>query len=273
MEFLETHQFRQIRHIPDTLEQPFRNDEPPRKRLLALLLDSSLQHPLQIRHIIMLVPSHRAPTNLNALPDGKVDRLVRNNDIAPLAEARNDAGDGREGLRVDDAGRHAEVGRDVRLRLLVHVLGAVETWRAAGADAICAEGLDSLFFEDLGGEEVVEVVGCQVRHGAAVGELRFGSRRSAKQSISKPKAKRSQTYSYPTITGRFSLSCSSNGVVGATSGSGVHSSTSSSISYFLSAMPTHTPRAHWTTTNRISKLDLLLRAILGRKQVPHSEKK
>lgn len=37
---------------------------------------------------------------------------------------------------------------------------------------------------------------------------------------------------YPTMTAFFSISASSNGVIFATSGSGVQSSTSSSISYF-----------------------------------------
>jgi hypothetical protein len=66
------------------------------------------------------------------------------------------------------------------------------------------------------------------------------------------------------------LSNSSWAVGGATSGSGVQSSTNSSISY--SSISTCVIY-HDHTTYRIRKLHLLLRAVLGRKQIPHSEQK
>jgi len=61
----------------------------------------------------------------------------------------------------------------------VNILCAVETRGATGADTVCAQGLNGLVFEDIVGEEVVEVVRGKVRDGAAIGELRLGAGRSA----------------------------------------------------------------------------------------------
>jgi hypothetical protein len=123
----------------------------------------------------VLVPPHRAPADLDALPDCIVDGLVRDNDVATLREGRDDARDGGEGLRVDDARGNTQVCGDVGLGLNVDILCAIETRRAAGTDAVCAERLDSLLLERLVAIEVVEVVRGEVRDGAAVGELGFGS--------------------------------------------------------------------------------------------------
>jgi hypothetical protein len=57
----------------------------------------------------------------------------------------------------------------------VHILGAVEAGGTTGPDAVGAEGLDGFLLERVIGEEVVEVVGREVRYGAAVGELGFGA--------------------------------------------------------------------------------------------------
>jgi hypothetical protein len=54
----------------------------------------------------------------------------------------------------------------------VHVLGAIESRRSTGADAICSEGLDGLLFERLVGDEVVEVVGREVCDDLAAGRGR-----------------------------------------------------------------------------------------------------
>ena len=67
---------------------------------------------------------------------------------------------------------------NIRLRLHVYVLRAVEARRTTRADAICAERLDGLLLESLVCDEVVEVVGREVRDGAAVGEFRLGTRRA-----------------------------------------------------------------------------------------------
>jgi hypothetical protein len=75
-----------------------------------------------------------------------------------------------------------------------------------------------------------------------------------------------QRPSHPTMTGLFSLSCSSKAVGGATSGSGVQSSTNSSISYSASAS---VRVGYRRKTYRIRQLHLLLCAVLGRKQIPH----
>ena len=57
----------------------------------------------------------------------------------------------------------------------MYILRAVKLRRTAGTDAVCAEGLDSLFFDSFVSDEVVEVVGCEVRYGPAVGEFSFRS--------------------------------------------------------------------------------------------------
>jgi hypothetical protein len=57
----------------------------------------------------------------------------------------------------------------------VYILCAVESGRTTGANAIGAKGLDSLLFQRLVCDEVVEVEGGEVRDGAAIGELRLGS--------------------------------------------------------------------------------------------------
>ena len=123
----------------------------------------------------MLIPAHRTPRNLDPLPDRVVDRAVRNNHVPPFGKGRDDARDGGEGLRVHDAGRLAEEGGDVGFGFDVHVLRAVEAGGAAGADAVGAQGLDGLFFDGVVRDEVVEVVGGEVRDGAVVGEFDFGT--------------------------------------------------------------------------------------------------
>ena len=104
-----------------------------------------------------------------------VDGAVGDNDIAPFGKRRDDARDGGEGLRVHDAGRLAEEGGDVGFGLDVHVLRAVEAGRTAGADAVGPQGLDGFFLEGVVRDEVVEVVGGEVRDGAVVAEFDFGA--------------------------------------------------------------------------------------------------
>jgi hypothetical protein len=78
-------------------------------------------------------------------------------------------------LGVYDAGGHAEVRSHVGFGLHVDILGTVETGRATGTDAVGAQGLYGLFFEDIAREEVVEVVGCEVGNSTAVGEFGLGA--------------------------------------------------------------------------------------------------
>ena len=132
----------------------------------------------------MFEPAHCTPRDLNALAYGEVDGIVCNNDVAALAEGGNDTRDGGEGLRVDDAGRDAQVCGDILLCLHVYVLRAIEAGRAARADAVGAERLDSFLLERLVCDEVVEVQRGEVGDGAAVGELRLGAGRSAPMSAS-----------------------------------------------------------------------------------------
>lgn len=85
-------------------------------------------------------------------------------------------------MRVDDAGWHAQVRSNVLLRLHVYILCAVKSGRTAGANAVGTEGLNGFLFESLIRDEIVEVERGEVRDGAAVGELRLGSCRSAPMS-------------------------------------------------------------------------------------------
>ena len=132
----------------------------------------------------MLEPPHRTPTDLQPFPDRITRRLVRHNDISPLAKCRNHTAYCRKCLRVQYTCRHAQMRGDVRLDAVMYVLRAVEAWWAAGADAVSAQGSDGGLFERFGGGEVVEVVGSQVRHCAAGGELDFGSYRSTNLTLS-----------------------------------------------------------------------------------------
>lgn len=65
----------------------------------------------------------------------------------------------------------------------MNVLRAVELRGAAGADAIGAQGLDSLFFYRFAGIEVIEVVRRKVGHSPAVRELDLGARWSVHQGV------------------------------------------------------------------------------------------
>lgn len=58
----------------------------------------------------------------------------------------------------------------------MYILGAVETGRAAGADAVGAQRLNGFLLQCLVCDKVVEIVGCEIGDGAAVGKLRLGAR-------------------------------------------------------------------------------------------------
>jgi len=254
-----TYDFRQIYTIADVLEQALSDDEAPSQRFPCLLLHNLLQHPLQILHIVMFIPANRAPANLQSLPDRIIARLICHDNIAPLAERRDDTGNRREGVGVHNACLRAQMRRNVRLGLHVHILRAVELRGSAGPDAIGAQGLDRLLFDLLVGHEVVVVVGCEIRDGAAVGELGFRPRASTCCQPMYHTHTDTLKVTYPTITGSFSITVSSKFVNGATSGSGVHSSTKSSISYFPSAtsLPSPPPlKLPLTSSDNVTKFCL-----------------
>ena len=126
----------------------------------------------------MFVPAHGAAADLDAFSDGIVDGFVGDDDVASLAERGDYARDGGEGLCVDDAGFGAQVGGNVGFGFDVHVLGAVEAGGGAGTDAVGAEDLDGAFLKVGICAKGVEVVGCEVCDGAAIGELGFRTCRS-----------------------------------------------------------------------------------------------
>ncbi|KAL7356314.1 hypothetical protein ACKS0A_06311 [Histoplasma ohiense] len=119
----------------------------------------------------MLIPAHRAPRDLYALPNRIINTFIHNNDITTLRERRDNTRYRGERLRINNTGRHAEGGCNVCLSTYVHVLSPVETRWPAGADAVCAESLDGFLLEVLIRDKVVEVGGGEVDHGAAVGEF------------------------------------------------------------------------------------------------------
>ena len=127
----------------------------------------------------MFIPSHRAPRDLNPLPDRKADCLIGNDDVPSLRKGGDDTRDDGEGLCIDDAGRRPQVRCDVRFGLHMHILRAVKPGGAAGADAVRSESLDGLLFQAFVSDEIVEVVACKIGDGAAVGEFASRSRRPA----------------------------------------------------------------------------------------------
>lgn len=166
---MKTYNFRQVDHVTVGFKQALRDDEPPRQRLLRLLLGDLGQHPLQILHVIVLIPSHRTARDLNTLPDGIIHTFVGNNDVPAFRKGRNYTRDGRECLSVDYAGRSTQKGSDIRLGLHMNVLGAVETRRTARPNAIVSEGLNRLLLERLVGVEIIEVVRGKINDCAAIG--------------------------------------------------------------------------------------------------------
>ena len=114
-----------------------------------------------------------APRNLQSLPNRIIDCAIRNNDIASLAERGNNTRNCRESLRINDTSFSTQARRDVGLGLHVYILRAVELRGSTGSDTVRAEGLDRFLFDLLVADEVVKVVGGEVRYGSAVREFYF----------------------------------------------------------------------------------------------------
>lgn len=121
----------------------------------------------------MLIPPDNASRDLNTLANGKANPFIRDDNVSTLREGRNNTRDGREGLRVDDASRGPQEGRDIIFCLHVNILCAVESTGSAGTHSISAECLDCLFLEGLIRIEVVKIEGAKVCDSAAVGQFRF----------------------------------------------------------------------------------------------------
>jgi hypothetical protein len=175
----ETHELGKIHTISDGLKQPLRYDKPSGQRLFRLLLHNLLQDPLQILHVVMLIVPDRAPANLQSLPNSIIDRAIRNNDIPSLAKAGNHTRDSGESLRIHDTLLRPKTRGNVRLRLHMNILRAVELRRATRSHAIRPERLDSLLLDLLITNKIVEIVGREIRHHLAVRELDLRARRSA----------------------------------------------------------------------------------------------
>lgn len=116
----------------------------------------------------MFVPPYVTPADLYAFPNCKINGFVGHYDVSPLAEGRNDAGNCRKRLSVDNACLSAKMGGDVSFGLDMHVLGAVEPWRGARAYAVGAEDLNGAFLEVGIGTEGVEIVGGKIGYCTAV---------------------------------------------------------------------------------------------------------
>lgn len=123
---------------------------------------------------------------MHALPDREIDGFVGHDDVTSLREGRDDAGDGGESLSVDNACRGPQMRRDVRFRLLVNILRAVEARRTAWSNTVRPQRLYGLLFQTLVPGQVVEVVGRDVGDNPAVRELRLWTSRP--RNVSKPTA-------------------------------------------------------------------------------------
>jgi hypothetical protein len=68
----------------------------------------------------------------------------------------------------------------------VNVLSTVELGRAARANTIGTQNLDSLLLNLIIAVEVVEVVGCEIGNSSAVGEFSLGTGRAIEISDADP---------------------------------------------------------------------------------------
>lgn len=93
-----THDPWQIHQLTRVLENPLGDDKPPLQRpTLPLGIPlNTLQHPLQILHIIRLEPLDRRPGNLHTLLDPEIDGLVDDDDVPSLGKGGDDRGNGGE---------------------------------------------------------------------------------------------------------------------------------------------------------------------------------
>jgi hypothetical protein len=132
----------------------------------------------------MFIVPDRAPANLQSLPDSIIDRAIRNNDISSLAKRWNNTRDSGKSLRIHNALLCTKVRSNVRFRLHMNILRAVELRWSTRSNTIRPESLDSFLLNLLIANEVVEIVGREIRHGPAVRELDFRARRSAIHLIS-----------------------------------------------------------------------------------------
>jgi hypothetical protein len=105
VEMFATDNFRQVNHITNILKQALGDNEPPRQRLLRLFFRNFRQNPLQVLHIIVLIPSYCTPRDLEPFLDRIVHRFIRNDDISSFRESRNNTRYRRKGLGVNNASR------------------------------------------------------------------------------------------------------------------------------------------------------------------------
>lgn len=105
--------------IKDTL----RDNEPTCERtlLLASLLLDALKNLLQTLCVVVVIPSDGRPRDLQPLLNSKIGTSVGDYDIATLAEGRDDGGNGRECLGIDNSSLSTQEIRDVLLELDMNV--------------------------------------------------------------------------------------------------------------------------------------------------------
>jgi hypothetical protein len=123
---MHTYKFGEINHLAILLEDALSDDEPASQGpplLLTLFLDS-LQDLLKTVDIVVVVPPHGRAADVDTLLNSEVDATVGDNDIPTLAEGRNNGGDGREVLGVEDSILCAEEVGNVTLEC------DVDVWRS-----------------------------------------------------------------------------------------------------------------------------------------------
>ena len=132
-----TNQLGQISHFPITFKNTFGDNEATCQRTLALL--SLLLHAdknlLEALEIIVVIPPDGRTRDLDTLLNGKVHRAIRDNDISPLAEGRNNRGDGREPLRVKDRCLRSQKFRNIAFQINVYVYLGCEPHALNGNDS------------------------------------------------------------------------------------------------------------------------------------------
>lgn len=118
-----TYDFKQIKHHTVILKNTFSNDK-HLGQLGALAFSffvDILQNALKVLHIAVGIPFDLTSRKLKTLVNGKVNTAVGDDNVASLGKGRDDGGNERERLGVDDGGFGTKKFGNARFELLMHV--------------------------------------------------------------------------------------------------------------------------------------------------------
>lgn len=165
----ETYKLRKVYIVPNHLKETLSNDESPGQNLLlCLLFSNSFQDPLQVFHVVVLVPLDVAPRGLQTVPNRIVDHFVGYDNITTFAEGRKGTGYSRKSMSIYDAALSTKECGNIGFGLHVDILSAVELRRTAWPDAICAQSLYGFLLDGFVGIEIIEIVGGEIGDGFPV---------------------------------------------------------------------------------------------------------